>query len=121
MSPLHTADIGWVHDVRRQFADLICADPDLTRAEFHAIIEGSWGSEGRPSQPADARAASGRGPVRAPVPAAADGAAEGGARAACAPDLTRPRSPPADAAASPPRRDVRQQEDAWSRLRESNS
>ena len=39
--------------VQEAFADLLCADPDLTRAEFDAIIEANWGSAGPPPPPTD--------------------------------------------------------------------
>ncbi len=38
--------------VETRLADLICADPDLLRAEFDAIISAGWGSYGPTGRPA---------------------------------------------------------------------
>ena len=39
--------------MQEAFADLVCADPDLIRAEFDAIIEANWGSADPPASADD--------------------------------------------------------------------
>jgi hypothetical protein len=57
-TPSDTASVRGVHAA---FADLVCADLELLRAEFDAIIDASWG-DAAPPRPSG-RAAGARGPV----------------------------------------------------------
>jgi len=66
------------------FADLICADPQLLRAEFDALISASFSEPPAPPRPA-------------PHPAAITSAATG-------PEHGRQRSPPAPLPSRPPGR-----------------
>lgn len=52
--------VGAVLDVDEQFLELMCADEELLRAEFDAIIAEEWA--GSPPQPDPPAASSGAGP-----------------------------------------------------------
>ena len=49
MTPLPPVDTAAAEGIQSAFADLVCSDPDLTRAEFDAIIEANWGCADPPS------------------------------------------------------------------------
>jgi len=59
MNPSPSRDV--VQDAT-QFVDLICADPDLLRAEFDAIIQAEWNNT--PPRRPNHRASEGRPPAR---------------------------------------------------------
>ena len=69
MNPSTSLAPGRVREIREQFVDLVCADPDLMRAEFDAIIEAAWGGDESPPQTGQAQdthepAKTRRGPFR---------------------------------------------------------
>ena len=55
MSPLTARDNDSVCEVREQFVELISTAIDLMRAEFDAIIKGTWGGGSAPPQPSQAQ------------------------------------------------------------------
>jgi hypothetical protein len=77
------------------FLELLCADEDLLRAEFEAIVAAEWPSP-PPAQPAEGNAAR-RGPPRSPSSTRGRPATPPSRpRHPGAGDWSRQRSPPAD-------------------------
>jgi hypothetical protein len=55
MNPLTSLGPGHAREIHEQFVDLVCADLDLMRAEFDAIVEAGWGGDDSPPQPGQAQ------------------------------------------------------------------
>ena len=49
MKPIPASGTRSAVQVQETFAELVCADPDLVRAEFDAIIEANWGGAEPPA------------------------------------------------------------------------
>jgi hypothetical protein len=55
MKALTSLGPGPAPEIHEQFVDLVCADLDLMRAEFDAIVEAGWGGDESPPQPGQAQ------------------------------------------------------------------
>src|SRR5689334_6112377 len=94
MNPLAATDSGSVREAQAEFVDLICADPELMRAEFDAIVEAGWGSGSPPPQPDQAGLTPRRSPERPATPEAPATSRHPKPGPPRSTGLTRLRSPP---------------------------